>query len=178
MRACGQERQRCCRVGVRKSKQKVLAGWISHGQCYAPNERTRGWFPLTIAGLLGFQLSNFPICRFVGKLAGRCRGGSRRGWARRWVRSGTGWRGRARVGQGTAGGVIAECSACIVQASAAGSAGGWQRYGFCSPAWVVGANLPTFRHVGFSTFRLLGKLESWRGGLGSGSSSGYLGRRE
>lgn len=54
--------------GVRKSKQKVLAGWISHGQCYAPNERTRGWFPLTIAGLLGCRLSNFPICQLVGKL--------------------------------------------------------------------------------------------------------------
>ena len=54
--------------GVRKSKQKVLAGWISHGQCYAPNERTRGWFPLTIAGLLGCRLSSFPAFRFVGLL--------------------------------------------------------------------------------------------------------------
>lgn len=57
--------------GVRKSKQKVLAGWISHGQCYAPNERTRGWFPLTICWLIGlptFQLSSFPICQLVGKL--------------------------------------------------------------------------------------------------------------
>ena len=61
-------RKRCSRVGVRKSKQKVLAGWISHGQCYAPNERTRGWFPLTIAGLLGCRLSNFPAFRFVGLL--------------------------------------------------------------------------------------------------------------
>ena len=53
------------RVGVRKSKQKVLAGWISHGQCYALNERTGVGSRLP---LLACWVADFPAFRFVGLL--------------------------------------------------------------------------------------------------------------
>lgn len=54
----------------RKSKQKVLAGRVSHGRCYVRKERTRGWFPLTIAGLLDCRLPKFPGIWEVGKTRG------------------------------------------------------------------------------------------------------------
>lgn len=45
--------------------------------------------------------------------------------------------------------------------------------GVVLPRPVVGANLPTFRFVGFSTFRLVGKSESWRiGGVVLGRVQG------
>lgn len=44
--------------------------------------------------------------------------------------------------------------------------------GVVLPRPVVGANLPTFRFVGFSAFRLVGKSESWRLGEAAGWRAG------
>lgn len=47
------------------------------------------------------------------------------------------------------------------------------RYAGACPWWVVVcANSPTCRLSGFSTFRLVGKLESWRGGWCGGLPPG------
>lgn len=109
-----------------------------------------------VADFPTFQLSDLSACREVGELAGRCRGGSRRGRARRWVRSGTGWRGRARVGRGTAGGVIAECRRAQQVAQEGGSVTG----SALPPGWWG----PTCQLFDMLAFQLSGFLGSWKAG--------------
>ena len=171
MRACGQERQRCCRVGcARVSKRFWRVGFLMVSVMRRMKEPGVGSrLPLLaywVADFPTFQLSDLSACREVGELAGRCRGGSRRGRARRWVRSGTGWRGRARVGRGTAGGVIAECSACIVQSLQSAGAqqvaqgGGSVTGSALPPGWWV----PTCQLFDMLAFQLSGFLGSWKAG--------------
>lgn len=163
MRACGQERQRCCRAGcARVSKRFWRVGFLMVSVMRRMKEPGVGSrLPLLaywVADFPTFQLSDLSACREVGELAGRCRGGSRRG--------------RARVGRGTAGGVIAECSACIVQclhcaviaecrrAQQVAQGGGSVTGSALPPGWWV----PTCQLFDMLAFQLSGFLGSWKAG--------------
>ena len=161
MRACGQERQRCCRVGcARVSKRFWRVGFLMVSVMRRMKEPGVGSrLPLLaywVADFPTFQLSDLSACREVGELAGRCRGGSRRGRARAST-GGTGYsrRGDCRV-QCLHCAVIAECRRAQQVAQGGGSVTG----SALPPGWWV----PTCQLFDMLAFQLSGFLGSWKAG--------------